>query len=73
MARSAEGEGDRAGTLPVCSSKKVVRGDPITLTLAATHLDLSHSVGEVSYGAHTRPSVPNRPCGRSTSSNAITA
>jgi hypothetical protein len=73
MARSAEGEGDRAGTPPVWCSKKVVRGDPITLTLAAARLDLSHSVGEVNYGAHTRPSVPNRPCGRSTSNSAITA
>jgi hypothetical protein len=38
---STEGEGDRVGTV------QVERGDPITLTLAALRLDLSHFVGEV--------------------------
>ncbi len=48
MVRSTEGEGDRVGTQPTSAcSKKVVRGDPITLTLAAPRLDLSREAGEV--------------------------
>jgi hypothetical protein len=41
MVRSTEGEGDRVGT------SLVERGDPITLTLDAAHLDLSRVAGEV--------------------------
>ena len=48
MVRSAEGEGDRVGTV------QVERGDPIALTLDATRLDLSHFVGEVNVPARLR-------------------
>jgi hypothetical protein len=45
MARSAEGEG-----VAEARSVRIQRGDPITLTLDASRLDLSREAGEVYSG-----------------------